>query len=154
MKHITIETVQEAYLATTPNSLGIADLGCSSGPNTLSTIKAIVEAVEVICHKTLHSTPEFRVYLNDLPSNDFNTVFKSLPDFYRQLKEERKEDYPSIYVAGFPGSFYGRVFPAKSLHFIYSSYGLHWLSKVCDPLSLSLSINEFFFFLGYFASPF
>ncbi|XP_015576633.1 probable methyltransferase TCM_000336 isoform X2 [Ricinus communis] len=130
VKHITIKAVQEVYLALAPESLGIADLGCSSGPNTLSIIKDIVLAIEEInCCKIKSPTPEFRVYLNDLPTNDFNSVFKSLPDFYSDLKKERNGGSPSLFIAGYPGSFYGRLFPNNCLHFVYSSYSLHWLSK-------------------------
>ncbi|XVE82579.1 hypothetical protein DITRI_Ditri16bG0017000 [Diplodiscus trichospermus] len=134
VKHITMETIQELYYEATPKSLGIADLGCSSGPNSLSLIKDIVEAVEGTSHKFFHPMPEFRVFLNDLPTNDFNSVFKSLPDFYRELKKERNEEGPAVFIAGYPGSFYGRLFPNNCLHFIYSSYSLHWLSKVPPAL--------------------
>lgn len=130
VKHITMETIQELYYEVTPKSLGIADLGCSSGPNSLSLIKDMVEAVEGTSHKIFHPMPEFRVYLNDLPTNDFNSVFKSLPDFYKDLKKDRNQEGPAIFIAGYPGSFYGRLFPCNCLHFIYSSYSLHWLSKV------------------------
>ncbi|EOX91023.1 S-adenosyl-L-methionine-dependent methyltransferases superfamily protein [Theobroma cacao] len=134
VKHITMETIEELYYSIAPKSLGIADLGCSSGPNSLSLIKDIVEVVEETSHKLFHPLPEFRVYLNDLPTNDFNSVFKSLPDFYRDLKKDRNEGGPAIFIAGYPGSFYGRLFPNNCLHFIYSSYSLHWLSKVPPAL--------------------
>ncbi|XP_039045836.1 salicylate carboxymethyltransferase-like [Hibiscus syriacus] len=131
VKHITVEAIQQLYNEVTPKSLGIADLGCSSGSNSLSLIKDVVEAVEGgDSHKMFHPLPEFRVFLNDLPTNDFNSVFKSLPDFYRDLKKDRNERCPDIFIAGYPGSFYGRLFPNNCLHFIYSSYSLHWLSKV------------------------
>ncbi|KAK9285881.1 hypothetical protein L1049_025082 [Liquidambar formosana] len=134
VKHITLETIQEIYVTTAPKSLGIADLGCSSGPNTLSTIKDIVDTVERESRKKLCASPEFRVYLNDLPTNDFNTIFKALPDFYKELKNGTSDGCPSIFIAGYPGSFYGRIFPNNCLHFIYSSYSLHWLSKVPPAL--------------------
>lgn len=131
VKHITIETIQELFLTTTPKSLGIADLGCSSGPNTLTTIKDIVEAVEGSSRKILqYPAPEFRVYLNDLPTNDFNSIFKALPEFYRELRKDENGGCPSIFIGGYAGSFYGRLFPNSCLHFVYSSYSLHWLSKV------------------------
>lgn len=137
MKHVTLETIEQVYLSTNPRSLGIADLGCSSGPNTLSNIKEIVETVGRTSRALLLPEPEFRVYLNDLPTNDFNAIFQALPEFYCDLKKERNHGDgdgggggPSIYVAAYPGTFYGRVFPDNSLHFIYSSYSLHWLSKV------------------------
>lgn len=134
VKHITIETVQQLYLTTTPKSIGIADLGCSSGPNTLSVIKDIIQAVQRTSLKMLQQarTPEFRVYLNDLPTNDFNSIFKSLPDFSKEFNKDRNGGgcTSSIFIGGYPGSFYGRLFPNSCLHFVYSSYSLHWLSRV------------------------
>lgn len=131
VKHITIEAIQEVYLKLAPKSFGIADLGCSSGPNTLSIIKDIVEAIEAVsCKMMSPPATEFRVYLNDLPTNDFNSVFRSLPDFYKELKKQRNGGSPSLFIAGYPGSFYGRIFPNNCLHFVYSSFSLHWLSQV------------------------
>ncbi|XP_027076533.1 probable methyltransferase TCM_000336 isoform X1 [Coffea arabica] len=136
VKYITLETIEQVYLTAKPKSLGIADLGCSSGPNTLSNIREIVDAIEEISRRTLQPAPEFRVYLNDLPTNDFNAIFQALPDFYGGLKNGRSNQGapPSIYIAGYPGSFYGRLFPDNCLHFIYSSYSLHWLSRVPQGL--------------------
>ncbi|KAF3514423.1 hypothetical protein F2Q69_00008912 [Brassica cretica] len=132
-KHITLETVQQLYKETRPKSLGIADLGCSSGPNTLSTIRDIIKTVEIAHHRELPNQPlpEFSIFLNDLPQNDFNSIFKTLPDFHMELKRGTKNDVcPAIFIAACPGSFYGRLFPEKTIHFIYSSFSLHWLSKV------------------------
>lgn len=135
MKHTTIEAVKEVCLRLRPDSFGMADLGCSSGPNTLSIIKDIIGSVE----ETVHSISEWRVYLNDLPSNDFNSIFKTLPDFRRDLNKDRRRRTDSgimshtstnLYVAAYPGSFYHRLFPDGCLHFVYSSYSLHWLSRV------------------------
>lgn len=130
MKHIIIQTVEELYLATTPKSIGIADLGCSSGPNTLSIIKDIFQTIQGISHKIMHHSTEFRVYFNDLPTNDFNSIFKALPEFHKLLRQDRKNGLPSIFMGGYPGSFYGRLFPNSYLHFVHSSYSLHWLSRV------------------------
>ncbi|CAL1396038.1 unnamed protein product [Linum trigynum] len=131
VKHITIQTIQQAYLSIRPNSFGIADLGCSSGPNTLSIVTDLVEAL------TREITPppaEIRVCLNDLPTNDFNSIFRSIPDLYRQLRQAGTDDFAggssTVFVSAHPGSFYGRVFPTSSLHFVYSSYSLHWLSRI------------------------
>ncbi|KAK7407442.1 hypothetical protein VNO78_09374 [Psophocarpus tetragonolobus] len=134
VKHIIIQTVEELYLATTPKSIGIADLGCSSGPNTLSIIKDIFQAIQGISQKIMHHSTEFRVYFNDLPTNDFNSIFKALPEFHKLLRQDRKNGFPSIFMGGYPGSFYGRLFPNSYLHFVHSSYCLHWLSRV--PLGL------------------
>ncbi|KAG5390143.1 hypothetical protein IGI04_031684 [Brassica rapa subsp. trilocularis] len=136
-KDIILKTLQQLYKETRPKSLGIADLGCSSGPNTLSTIRDIIKAVIVAHHREIPNEPlpEFSVSLNDLPRNDFNSIFKSLPDFHIELKRDTKNDHsPSVFIAAFPGSFYGRLFPENTIHFIYASFSLHWLSKIPPAL--------------------
>ncbi|KAK3023372.1 hypothetical protein RJ639_044228 [Escallonia herrerae] len=72
-------------------------------------------------------TPEFQVFFNDHATNDFNNLFTSL------LPEK------SYFVAGVPGSFYGRLFPQSSLHIVHVSYAIHWLSKVPGEV---LNINS------------
>ncbi|KZV19984.1 S-adenosyl-L-methionine-dependent methyltransferase superfamily protein [Dorcoceras hygrometricum] len=140
VKHIVLEAIERVLEATSwPKSIGIADLGCSSGPNTLLNIKDIVEAAETAAMAVSREVPEFRVYLNDLPTNDFNTIFHALPEWYRKLTT------PScVYVAAYPGSFYGRLFPDNFLHFIYSSNSLHWLSRVPSGIydEKGVSINK------------
>ncbi|XP_031250426.1 salicylate carboxymethyltransferase-like [Pistacia vera] len=70
------------------------------------------------------ATPEFLVYLNDLHAIDFNRVFKCLPDFNKRCGTAW-----AYYICGVPGSFYGRIFPTQSLHFVHCSSSLHWLSQ-------------------------
>ncbi|KAF7809707.1 salicylate carboxymethyltransferase [Senna tora] len=104
VKHIIIETVQKLFVETTPKSIGIADLGCSSGPNTLSIIKDIFEAIQGIPNSPSPnndnnnnnniSSSEFRVYLNDLPTNDFNSIFKNLPEFHSLLRQQGNNNVP------------------------------------------------------------
>ncbi|XP_034676090.1 jasmonate O-methyltransferase-like [Vitis riparia] len=113
------------------DSIGIGDLGCSSGPNTLLVISEILNVIYAKwCLQGCGSSPEFRVYLNDLTTNDFNNVFGSLPAFYTKLKEEKGSGFGPCFIVGMPGSFYGRLFPTKSMHFVHSSSSLHWLSQV------------------------
>ncbi|CAH8314795.1 unnamed protein product [Eruca vesicaria subsp. sativa] len=137
-KDITLKTLQRLYKETRPKSLGIADLGCSSGPNTLSTIRDIIKAVIFAHHREIPTEPlpELSVFLNDLPKNDFNSIFKCLPDLHIELKRDTNNngDCPSVFIAAYPGSFYGRLFPEKTIHFIYASFSLHWLSKVPPSL--------------------
>ncbi|KAI3931206.1 hypothetical protein MKW92_036483 [Papaver armeniacum] len=99
----------------------IADLGCSAGPNTFIAMQNIIEAVD---HKYRESqglsslTPEFHVYFNDHTSNDFNTLFVTLPP------------EKSYFAAGVPGSFHTRLFPKGTLHVVHSSLSIQWLSQV------------------------
>ena len=119
------------FSKTLPSCMKVADLGCSSGPNTFQTISQAIETIHGICQQSELKLPEFQVLLNDLPGNDFNAVFRSIPAFYERLKEEKGDMVQEVcFIAGVPGSFYHRLFPSRSLHFIHSSYGVHWLSKV------------------------
>ncbi|KAK6255774.1 hypothetical protein SCA6_017079 [Theobroma cacao] len=104
----------------------IADFGCSIGPNTFYAMQNIIESVEQKCHAKHGSSAsidlEFQVFFNDHTSNDFNTLFSSLP--------------PSLpyFAAGVPGSFYGRLFPKSSIQIGHSSSALQWLSKVPEEV--------------------
>ncbi|CAI8609104.1 unnamed protein product [Vicia faba] len=129
-KALRDELITSLYCNTLPKSLAIADLGCSSGPNTLLVISEFIKVVENLCRKFNQKSPEYKVSLNDLPENDFNSVFKSLEIFKKKLIDEMETKMGSCYFFGVPGSFYDRIFPEKSLHFVHSSYSLHWLSRV------------------------
>lgn len=124
------EPIKDMFNDTFPKCLNIADLGCSTGPNTLSSISNIIDTVYDLCHKNNWRVPEFHVSLNDLPQNDFNNIFKTLPAFYEKLKNDKGDEFRSCFVSGVPGSFYQRIFPTNSLHFVHSSYSVHWLSQV------------------------
>ncbi|GMJ12751.1 jasmonic acid carboxyl methyltransferase [Hibiscus trionum] len=117
-----------------PKCFKIADLGCSSGPNTLSFVREIVDVVDDTCRCLNRKAPVFQVFLNDLPGNDFNAVFRSLPSFTASLMEEKGSNFGPCFVAAMPGSFYGRLFPNSFLHFVHSSYSLHWRSRVPESL--------------------
>nr|XP_043621474.1 S-adenosyl-L-methionine:benzoic acid/salicylic acid carboxyl methyltransferase 3-like [Erigeron canadensis] len=117
----------------------IADLGCSSGPNTLLTASNIIDMVHEASKENNRKTPQFQVCLNDLYGNDFNSVFESLPTFLAKLKEEKGESFGPCFVSAVPGSFYDRLFPDDSLHLVHSSYSLHWLSQVPKGLEKNTS---------------
>ncbi|KAI3932736.1 hypothetical protein MKW92_028002 [Papaver armeniacum] len=104
----------ENQLMNNPNTtFRIVDLGCSVGSNSLISVNAIIEAMDLKFESYFQglqlkqtATPEFQVYFNDIASNDFNTLFRLIP------LEKR------YFAAGVPGSFYGRLFPRASIHFI------------------------------------
>ncbi|KAL0825005.1 hypothetical protein Bca101_048682 [Brassica carinata] len=61
---------------------------------------------------------EFQVLFNDFTTNDFNTLFQSLPAGRR------------YYSAGVPGSFFERVLPKESFHIGVINYAFHFTSKI------------------------
>ncbi|KAG6603957.1 Salicylate carboxymethyltransferase, partial [Cucurbita argyrosperma subsp. sororia] len=133
---ITKEAITDLYCSTFPNSLAIADLGCSSGPNTLMLLSNLIGEVEKMRHQhNKKSLLEYQIFFNDLHTNDFNSLFKSLPSFHQNLKSHiGNHDFGPCFFTGVPGSFYGRLFPRSSLHFVFSSYSIHWLSQVPEGL--------------------
>ncbi|KAM3324715.1 loganic acid O-methyltransferase [Capsicum chacoense] len=96
----------------------IVDMGCSVGPNTFFAMQNVVQAIK---HKYHSTSPEFEflVFFNDHVKNNFNILFDSL------FSDHQK----TYFAAAIPGSFYGRLFPSRSIHVAYSCYALHWLSE-------------------------
>ncbi|KAI9075275.1 hypothetical protein K1719_042776 [Acacia pycnantha] len=121
-----------------PKRLAIADLGCSSGPNTLFVISDLIETVEKLCRELSHDSPEYVIFLNDIPGNNFNNIFKSLECFKQNLSTQVVGGIGQSFITGLRASFYGRILPTSSLQFVHSSYSLLFLSQECFTSSLSL----------------
>lgn len=107
-----------------PLIISIADLGCATGYNTLATIDMVVDSLRDRYTKECRFEPEFQAFFCDLPSNDFNSLFRSLSMF----SDNKRRQY---YAAGVPGSFYRRLFPKGKLHVAVCLSALHWLSQAC-----------------------
>ncbi|CAO2831664.1 unnamed protein product [Amaranthus hypochondriacus] len=129
-KPILEESITEMYHALKPECLMIADFGCSSGPNSLLVVSEIIDIIDNERRIMNEKSPKYSVFLNDLPGNDFNAIFKMFPSFYQGLKQDKGSDFGACFISGTPKSFYGRVFPDHFLHFVHSSYSVHWLSQV------------------------
>ncbi|KAK7374339.1 hypothetical protein VNO80_07769 [Phaseolus coccineus] len=138
-KVILEETITRLYSHSSPNCMKVADLGCSVGPNTLGVLSNIIDIVDAACVRLNREPPTFQFYLNDLFGNDFNTIFKSLPDFYTKLVQDKGHKFGSCFINATPGSFYGRLFPTNSIDLFHSASSVHWLSQ--DPF-LGLSEEE------------
>uniref|UniRef100_A0ACD5VIN8 Uncharacterized protein n=1 Tax=Avena sativa TaxID=4498 RepID=A0ACD5VIN8_AVESA len=137
LKSLIVNSATDVYISQMPERFTVADLGCSSGPNALCLVEDIIGSIGKISCRSSQPPPEFSVLLNDLPTNDFNTIFFSLPEFTDRLKSAAKSDEwgrPMVFLSGVPGSFYGRLFPRTSVHFICSCSSLHWLSQVPQGL--------------------
>ncbi|XP_039172742.1 7-methylxanthosine synthase 1 isoform X2 [Eucalyptus grandis] len=112
--------------------------GCSSGPNALLVFREMIDSIDTIRKKLNKKEPMFQIFQNDLFSNDFNTLIRSIPSFYEELRRDKGGDFGPCFIAVMPGSYYGRLFPAHYLHFIHSSYSVHWRSQA--PANL---VSEF-----------
>ena len=123
--HVLKETLDTIQLPRRPEKLlTAADLGCSCGQNALVVAGAIVQHMTDMHASRGHVPPEFCIYFSDLPSNDFNTLFRLLPDYSAAAGNRR------FFGAGVPGSFYNRLFPESFIDVFTSTFSLHWLSQV------------------------
>ena len=140
--HEAVAAARASASLSSAAAMVVADLGCSSGPNTLLVVSEVLGAVatgrrreaEELRLVTGGQQPQppaqhVQFFLNDLPGNDFNLVFQSLELFKKLAARDKGDSLPPYYVAGLPGSFYTRLFPDRSVHLFHSSYCLMWRSK-------------------------
>nr|QRX38995.1 gibberellic acid methyltransferase [Phoenix dactylifera] len=126
-KPLLAGTIRSMELFHGEPSIRIADLGCATGHNTLSTMELIVRSLRQRYEEDCDHVPEFEAFFSDLPSNDFNSLFRSLASFADTMKRP-------YYAAGVPGSFYHRLFSKGKLHMVVSLSALHWLSQIPDAV--------------------
>ncbi|KQJ86895.1 hypothetical protein BRADI_4g08320v3 [Brachypodium distachyon] len=151
-----IEEVYASLIISPGSKMVVADLGCSSGPNTLRVVSEVMGAIRAYCREQEAEDEEQRrlsvevqFFLNDLPGNDFNLVFRSLDCYLeKHLGVEEEEETSPCYVAGLPGSYYRRLFPCRSVNLFHSSFSLMWRSKVPEELSNGTLLNEGNMYIG------
>ncbi|KAG7031497.1 putative S-adenosylmethionine-dependent methyltransferase, partial [Cucurbita argyrosperma subsp. argyrosperma] len=116
--------IQKLSSSSPSNTLVLADMGCATGPNTFGTMQHIVKSMKRTFQSVCPTSPlpEFQVFFNDQTTNDFNTLFQSMP---------KDRDY---FAAGVAGSFHQRLFPTSSVQFMHSSYAVHWLSRIPEEV--------------------
>jgi len=123
--------------------LHIADFGCSTGRNSISytnfIVKCIIDRYLEADENNGHVTcmPEMLVSFMDLPGNDFNNLVQLLASEAKNAKDlagsvnganvGRASNYFSAMMGG---SFYNRLLPKESMHFVISTFSLHWMSQV------------------------
>lgn len=144
-KPMVEKATKEICMDLQPRSMVVADLGCSSGANTLLFISEVIAIIseETPANNNNRECPmEVQFFLNDLPNNDFNHNFQLLEQFKQSIVRDCARgglQHPPYYVAGVPGSFYTRLFPCNSVHIFHSSFSLMWLSQVPDLLGSSMN---------------
>ncbi|KAK3030006.1 hypothetical protein RJ639_038105 [Escallonia herrerae] len=139
MLHLLKETLDGVQVNPPEVPFAIADLGCSSGSNTIYIVEVIIKHIRERYEASGYKPPEFSAFFSDLPSNDFNTLFQLIPPLasYGGCMEKclAANGHRSYFAAGVPGSFYRRLFPARSIDVFYSAFSLHWLSQVPESVS-------------------
>ncbi|KAG6592061.1 Indole-3-acetate O-methyltransferase 1, partial [Cucurbita argyrosperma subsp. sororia] len=136
--HLLKETLDGVHLNSPELPFVVVDLGCSCGSNTIYIIDVIIKHIVKRFEALAVDPPEFSAFFSDLPGNDFNTLFQLLPPLatYGGSMEEclAADNHRSYFAAGVPGSFYRRLFPARSIDVFHSAFSLHWLSQVPESV--------------------
>ncbi|XLT49454.1 hypothetical protein HN873_042058 [Arachis hypogaea] len=140
-KAIVEESIMRLYTIVPIHCFKVADLGCSSGPNALQLVSNVIDIVDTTTSNLNLEPPVFQFLLNDLFGNDFNSIFKSLPQFLESLEEKKGHKLGPCFINATPGTFYKRLFPNGSLHFVHSSFSLHWLSQAPKDLGNKENIH-------------
>ncbi|CAO2828112.1 unnamed protein product [Amaranthus hypochondriacus] len=109
----------------------IVDLGCGVGPVPPALVSLVINVIKGKL-KEYESCDEVgfkcQIYMNDLPSNDFSTLFKDLMSL--EGLQTKYDGNPLCFLMGAPGSYYDRLFHPNTLDFVHANYALHWLSQV------------------------
>ena len=109
-----------------PQPFVIADYGASTGHNSLLPIGA---AIAVLRKRTRTDHPTLVVH-TDVPGNDFTALFRTLaedPDTY--LSKDA-----AAFASAIGRSFYSQIMPSSSVNLGWSSWAIHWLSRVPGPI--------------------
>jgi gibberellin A4 carboxyl methyltransferase len=123
------------------STVRMADFGCSVGANALQYAEICFQSVQDCCQVRSSKPPAVQYFFCDLPSNDFNTLFRQLEE-WRNSRPPGAE-WKNFFAAAVPGSFHNRLFPSRSLHVAISVLALHWMSQVLHPIRNSIheSVN-------------
>ncbi len=100
----------------------LVDYGSSQGRNSLAPLRA---AIDVLRLRASSSRP-ILVFHEDLPLNDFNTLFAVLDGDPQSYLRGR----PNVFSSAIARSFYEPVLPPNSVHLGWSAYAAMWLSSV------------------------
>nr|PNR53505.1 hypothetical protein PHYPA_007180 [Physcomitrium patens] len=103
------EAVHIMNLHINPSLLRIADFGSATGRNSLACMDFVVACIRREYQSRNSLMPEIQAFFNDLPANDFNTLFSLLPPM-KGAEEPGAGLVREYFAAGVPGSFYRRLF--------------------------------------------
>ena len=100
----------------------IADYGSSQGRNSLSPMRVAIEVVRA----RLGSERPIFVFHEDLPENDFNSLFEVL----NRDPQSYALHAPNVFPCAIGRSFYKSVLPPNHVHLGWCSYAAMWISRI------------------------
>ncbi|KAK6184247.1 hypothetical protein SNE40_006753 [Patella caerulea] len=102
----------------------IADYGAADGSISMALMTDIIGTVRSKCGKN----KEIHVMYEDLPQNDFNSLFKRIHGIIPNPRSYL-QDHENVYVTSTGTNFYKQCFPSNSVDLALSFTATHWLSK-------------------------
>ena len=123
----------EVPLPNPPQPIVLADYGASNGFNSLLPMSG---AITVLRNRT-RADHSILVAHTDRPENNFTELFHTLehdPDSY--LAKDR-----ATFVSAVGRSFYSQILPSNSVNLGWSSWAIHWLSRVPCSIDGHIQVN-------------
>lgn len=112
----------------------LVDYGSSQGRNSLAPLGAAIDRLRL----RVSSERPIHVFHEDLPLNDFNTLFAVLNEDPQSYLAGR----PNVYSSAIARSFYEPVLPANCVHLGWSAYAAMWLSRIPRTIPGHFSIQR------------
>ncbi len=121
-----VEAADAVPLPKPPQAIVIADYGAATGHNALLPVGAAISAFR----RRTRKEQAVLVAHTDVADNNFSELFRTLdddPDSYLH-----KDD--AVYASAVGRSFYQQILPSHSVTLGWSSWAIHWLSRMPAPI--------------------
>jgi len=99
----------------------IADYGCSQGRNSMKPMGIAIEALR----RRAHAQRPIEIYHNDLPTNDFGSLFRVIAD----ERDSYMAGHDDVFPAAIGRSYFEPILPPSSVHAGWNSWTMQWMSK-------------------------
>ncbi len=124
---------QTVPLPRTPHPITIADYGAATGYNSLLPIGAAI----TVLRKRTRPDHAILVAHTDVADNDFSALFTTLSqDQDSYLTKDR-----ATFASAVGRSFYQQILPSDSIVLGWSSWAVHWLSRIPMPIPDHVQIS-------------
>ncbi len=127
------DAARSVPLPRAPQPIAIADYGAANGFNSLLPINA---AIAILRERT---RPDHAILVahTDVPDNDFSALFATLSDDHDSyLKKDS-----ATFASAVGRSFFKQILPSDSIALGWSSWAVHWLSRVPTPIPDHIQIS-------------
>ena len=121
--------IAEMEVASTGEPFHIADYGAADGGTSIDLHRATISALRA-------RAPRRTVCITytDLPRNDYSALFTTA-NGGRPGVTSYRDEHDDIFVYAAATSFFGPIFPPRTIDFGFSATAMHWLSALPCPVA-------------------